>query len=209
LRSGTVDEAEIFLKNKGKVLIISTEPGMGKSLILDDFTQKSTAENFFVKITLNTCKEILINTNFKEKFQKRTDLIEFVLKTLSNKTNEQEILLLKHLAKEEKLILMFDGLDEVIDYKEQVIELINALIKDIRIRKVLITTRNHLSQELEDHFRTFSFNMNNFDDEDQKNFLYKYWRNLNLKHPPRPTSAKLMQSAEDLIERIKSINLIY
>jgi ankyrin repeat protein len=202
-----IDEEEIFHKNNEKVLIISAEPGMGKSLILDNFTQYSSAENFFVKIILNTCKETLSATNFKENLSK--DLIEFVLKSLLNKTNEQEISLLKHLAKEEKLILLFDGLDEVNDYKEQVIQLIDALIKDKRIKRILITTRNQLREELEDLFRTFSFNLNNFDDKDQKNFLHKYWRNLNLKNQARPTSAsKFMQSAEDLIKRIKSINLI-
>jgi hypothetical protein len=201
-----IDEEEIFHKNNEKVLIISAEPGMGKSLILDNFTQHSSAENFFVKIILNTCKETLSVTNFKENFSK--DLIEFVLKSLLNKTNEQEISLLKHLAKEEKLTLMFDGLDEVNDNKEQVIQLIDALIKDKRIKRILITTRNQLREELEDLFRTFSFNLNNFDEEDQKNFLHKYWRNLNLNNQARPTSAsKFMQSAEDLIERIKSINL--
>jgi ankyrin repeat protein len=201
----SIVEEEIFHKNNDKVQIISAEPGMGKSLILDNFTQYSSAENFFIKIILNTCKETLSATNFKENFSK--DLIEFVLKSLLNKTNEQEISLLKQLAKEEKLILMFDGLDEVNDYKEQVIQLIDALIKDKRIKRILITTRNQLREELEDHFRTFSFNLNNFDEEDQKNFLHKYWRNLNLKNQARPTSAnKFMQSAEDLIERIKSIS---
>jgi ankyrin repeat protein len=200
-----IDEEEIFHKNNDRVLIISTEPGMGKSLILDNFTLNSSAENFFVKIILNTCKETLSATNFKENLSK--DLIEFVLKSLLNKTNEQEISLLKHLAKEEKLILMFDGLDEVNDYKEQVIQLIDVLEKDKRIKRILITTRNQLREELEDLFRTFSFNLNNFDDKDQKNFLHKYWRNLNLKNQARPTSAsKFMQSAEDLIERIKSIS---
>ena len=70
---------------------------------------------------------------------------------------------------------MFDGLDEVTDYKEQVIDLIDALIKAIRIKKILITTRNHLREELEDNFRTFAFDLNNFDDDDdQRNFFDLY-----------------------------------
>jgi hypothetical protein len=201
----SIDEEEIFHKNHEKVLIISAEPGMGKSLILDNFTQNSSAENFFVKIILNTCKKTLSGKNFQENLPK--DLIEFVLKSLLNKTNQQEISLLKHLASKEKLILMFDGLDEVTDYKEQVIDLIDALIKDKRIKRILITTRNQLREELEDHFGTFSFNLNNFDDNDQKSFLHKYWRNLNLQNKEtRATSAVLKQSAEVLIERIKSIS---
>jgi hypothetical protein len=83
-----------------------------------------------------------------------------------NKTDEQEIKLLKHLAKEEKLILMFEGLDEVNDCKKQVIHVIDALDRDekYKLKKILITTRNHLKRELEDYFKTFSFNLNNFND---------------------------------------------
>ena len=78
------------------------------------------------------------------------------MKSLLNKTEEQEISLLKYLASKEKLTLMFDGLDEVNDYKQQVIQLIDALLSDCKLKKILITTRNHLREELEDHFRTFS-----------------------------------------------------
>jgi ankyrin repeat protein len=204
----SIDEEDIFHKNNEKVLIISAKPGMGKSLILDHFTQNSSAENFFIKIILNTCTKTLSDKNFKERLQNREDgLIEFVMKSLLGKKDKQEISLLKHLAKEEKLILMFDGLDEVSDYKGQVIQLIDALMRDCKLKKILITTRNQLREELGDHFNTFSFNLNNFDREDQKNFLVKYWRSLNLKRQERPTSAnKLMQSAEDLIKRIKSIS---
>jgi len=59
-----------------------------------------------------------------------------------------------------------------------------------------------LREKLEDHFGTFSFNLNNFESEDQKNFLAKYWRSLNHQE----SANKLMQSAEDLIGRIKSIS---
>jgi hypothetical protein len=42
---------------------------------------------------------------------------------------------------------MFDGLDEVNDYKQQVIHLIDALNRDCILKKILITTRNHLKKE--------------------------------------------------------------
>jgi hypothetical protein len=141
------------------------------------------------------------------------DSIEFVLKSLLGKNDEQEISLLKHLASKEKLILMFDGLDEVNAYKQQVIQLIDALINDSKyqIKKCFITTRNHLKQELEDHFRTFAFDLNNFNEEDQTEFLCNYWRSLNLKDRPisankeRPTSTnKLEPKASLLISQVKS-----
>jgi ankyrin repeat protein len=202
----SIEETEIFHKSTEKVLIISTEPGMGKSLILDHFTQNSSAENFFLKITLNTCTEALSDLKLQKiKIKNSDDLMDFVLKSLLQKREDQEIERLKNFALEGKLIFMFDGFDEVNDYKEQVLQLIAALDKDNRIKKILITTRNHLKEDLEDHFRTFSYNLNNFSDEDQKSFLFKYWRNSNFKRHERATSAKLKQSADDLITKIKSI----
>jgi ankyrin repeat protein len=183
---------------------------MGKSLILDNWTQGSSGENFFMKIVLNTCKEALSDKSLEEKLKvnnNKTDVIDYIFRSLLNKSDEQEISLLKHVAREERLILMFDGLDEVTDYKKQVIALIDALDKDMnyRVKKIVITTRNHLKLELEDHFKTFSFDLNNFSNEDQKSFLYKYWRSSNLRHQERATSAKLRQSADDLIIKLKSI----
>jgi tRNA A37 threonylcarbamoyladenosine synthetase subunit TsaC/SUA5/YrdC len=55
-----------------------------------------------------------------------------------NKTNQQEISLFKHLAKDKKLTIMFDGLDEVNDYKEQVIQLIDALNRDCKLKYFII-----------------------------------------------------------------------
>jgi len=201
----SIEEEELLHKNNETILIISAEPGMGKSLILDHFTQNSTAENFFLKIILNTCRKAL--ASFEDNLKLSNDLIELVLNSLLGKNDQQEIALVKQLAKEEKLILMFDGLDEVNEQKEQVIQLIDALNNDqnYRIKKILITTRNHLREELEDRFRTFAFYLSNFDDDDQKSFLFKYWRNLNLKHKERATSANLKHAAQYLTMRIKSL----
>jgi hypothetical protein len=203
----SIDENKILIENKEKVLILSTEPGMGKTSILDHFTQNSSAEEFFLKIILKTCKKALSDANFEENLKMSSnDLIEFVLTSLLNKKDQQEIALLKHLAKEEKLILMFEGLDEVNDCKEKVIHLIDALDKDenYKLKKILITTRNHLKQDLEDHFKTFSFNLNNFNYEDQIEFLYKYWLSSNKNH--QESVDKLMQSAVDLINKIKYLH---
>jgi ankyrin repeat protein len=194
----SIDEEKMLQKNNEKVLIISAEPGMGKSFILDHFTQNSTANNFFIKIELNICKETLSDKNFKLKMS--NDSIDFVLKSLLNKTDDQEISLLKNLAKEKRLILMFDGLDEVNDYKEQIIHLIDEINRNDKIKKILITTRTHLRQELEDHFKTFAFNLNDFNDEDQKNFLVKYWHSLNKDLDEE----QLVNAADKLISQVKS-----
>ena len=55
---------------------------------------------------------------------------------------------------------MFDGVDEVVDYKEQVKLLIKLLRESCKFKMILITTRNHLRSELEDFFHTISFSLN-------------------------------------------------
>ena len=48
----SIREEEI-LYEYGNILIISANPGMGKSTFLDHLIQNSTIEHFFLKITLN------------------------------------------------------------------------------------------------------------------------------------------------------------
>jgi hypothetical protein len=143
---------------------------MGKSLILDNFTQNSTKDHFFIKIILNTCKEAF-KDNFDEKLKiANFNALDFILKDLLQKKDLLEINALKYLASKEKLVLMFDGLDKVSEFKSQVIALIDIL-QNNKLKKILITTRNHLKEELEDYFKTVSFNLNNFNGQDQKVFL--------------------------------------
>ena len=63
-----------------------------------------------------------------------------------------------------------------------------------------MTTRTNLKEELEDYFQTISFNLNNFNIEDQKKFLVKYWKNLNK----NLNEQILENSANKLITKLKS-----
>ena len=79
----SIEEGDIFNRLNEKILLISAEPGMGKSLILDHFTQNSTAENFFIKIVLNTCtdalnkmKSELLENRLKFEFQRRAGIVK-------------------------------------------------------------------------------------------------------------------------------------
>jgi len=65
---------------------------------------------------------------------------------------------------DKNLILMFDGVDEVTDYKELVKSQIKSLLENFKLKKILITTRNCLREELEDYFETISFDLNKFFD---------------------------------------------
>ena len=133
---------------------------MGKSIFLDNLVQNSNSDIFFLKIVLNRFTDELNKLkNEKIKINDPENVFDFILTNILRKTSQLEIKLLKHLAQEKKLILMFDGLDEAIDYKKQVIILINLLNKHCKLKKILVTTRNHLKAELEDEFTSISFDL--------------------------------------------------
>jgi hypothetical protein len=198
-----IDEDQLLNLNE-KILIISANPGMGKSLILDKIIHDSNIEHFFIKIILNNftkeLKELKENTtiNYQDK-----DLMDLILKSfLTAKSDEFEMAILKNLAlKENKLVLMLDGVDEVSDYKEQVKCLIKTLNKTYKLKQIIMTTRSNLKEELEDCFQTISFDLKNFDTNDQINFLVKYWRqNLNTN---MAIELELKKSADILLQKLR------
>ena len=200
----SIEEGKI-LDQSEKVLIISTEPGMGKSLILDKLFFDSNSETFCFKIVLNNFTVILSNLKEKkESLENQENILDFILMRFLEKKNELEISLLKHLAQEQKLILMFDGLDEVIDYKDEVKHLIKLLRESCQFKMILITTRNHLRSDLEDFFSTISFGLNEIDADEQINFLKKYWRNLNLKSNRYTRIEDLEHSSKELVDKMRS-----
>jgi ankyrin repeat protein len=197
------DEENIF-NHKEDILLISAEPGMGKSTILDKLVFDSTSNMFYLKIELNSLIEILeALKEQKIKHKDDNDVLELILRNLLQKEN-LEISILNKLASEMRLILMFDGLDEVNDYKEEVKKLIKRLSVKHESMKIILTTRSHLREELEDYFETISFNLNNFEKEDQQSFLYNYWRGLNLKRQKNFKHSDLEHSAQVLINKVTS-----
>jgi ankyrin repeat protein len=196
-------EQEKILKHGENIVIISAEPGMGKSTILDTFGHE---ELFFLKIVLNNFSGILsqLKENKIKLEQEDHDPIDFTLKRLLGKKEQLELKLLKHLAQERKLILMFDGVDEVIDYKDQVKGLIKAIQDKYEFMKIFVTTRSHLKAELENYFRTIAFDLNVFEEGDQIEFLCKYWRRcLELKGENEIGEAELKQFAQDLVVKMR------
>ena len=132
----SVDENQ-FLNENEIILLISADPGMGKSTILDNLILNSDSETFFIKIVLNaftkTLKEIK-ESKIKLHIQ---DILDIIIKANLPNSHELEITFLKKLAKERKLILMFDGVDEVSDYKEQVKSLIKRLNETYYLKKIV------------------------------------------------------------------------
>jgi ankyrin repeat protein len=196
----SIGESEI-LDQKESLLIISAEPGMGKSTLLEKLVRDSNSDIFLIKIILNNFTKVLkeIKDN-KIKLEEKNNL-DFIFENLmARKLSEFEILILKNLSQQNKLYLMFDGIDEVSDYKEQVKFLIKSIRDSCQLKKVFLTTRNNLREELENFFELVSFNLNNFGVNDQKSFLTKYWQSLNK----NLDMSILTRLAEELILKLES-----
>ena len=203
------EEVCIFVKERKisshmeNILIISAEPGMGKSTILDKLVSKSNSKMFYLKIVLNNLKKTLSHLKKQKIKYNDDDVLEFILRNLLKKEN-LEISVLNKLAQEKRLILMFDGLDEVNDYTKEVKRLIKTLSVKNELMKIFLSTRNHLREELEDYFETISFNLNNFEENDQIKFVYNYWRSLNRKQKMNLRHSDLEHSAQFLIKKVRS-----
>jgi hypothetical protein len=74
-----------------------------------------------------------------------------------------------------RTVIMFDGFDEISPfYKDTVIDLLQAL-RQTAVEQLWVTTRPHLREELEDKLQQLSYTLQPFSEENQVEFLTKYW----------------------------------
>ncbi|WP_438456617.1 ankyrin repeat domain-containing protein [Wolbachia endosymbiont of Kerria lacca] len=208
---------------KDRVVIISAEPGMGKSTVLNPLALKTKDSLWVIRIKLlDYSTELKIETEKKTKLneaeairflyrivgfqlfqeqkeetterkEKREQTIEKVLSAITVKDSEAslegageeikglkllEIRLFNNFYNQDKIVLLFDGLDEISpDYTEKVIELLQVL-ENSKVGKLWITTRpyNYVQEKLEDQLSVFSYSLKPLLLEEQKGFLKKFWK---------------------------------
>jgi hypothetical protein len=102
---------------------------------------------------------------------------------------------------------MLDGFDEISPfYKDSVIDLLQAL-RQTAIEQLWVTTRPHLREDLEDKLQQLSYTLQPFSEENQIEFLTKFW---NLKdwvtkmdnNEKEENNIKLKIYAEELIKKL-------
>lgn len=165
-----------------KVIIISDTAGMGKSTLLTHLTHVIKQKNhvhWLVRIDLIDHVDSLA-IQAKEK----TENIQFLSEKILKLKTPLDKAFFNHSLEEGKVILMFDGFDEICpDHKKTVIELLRS-IKGTLVEQLWITTRPHLRIELEQNLNQpekSSYSLDPFSVDDQVEFLTKFWRKkLNL-----------------------------
>ena len=160
-------------------MIIADKAGMGKTTVLTHLSKRINQKypvHWLVRINLNDYTELLKDHKGK-KIDKGT-VLEFVPKEVLN--------LESHLAKElfkkcfkgngnSKVVVMVDGFDEISPiHKETVLEMLQVL-KQTSLEQLWVTTRPQLKEELEDNLQQLSYTLQPFSEDEQVEFLKKFW----------------------------------
>ncbi|WP_265023939.1 ankyrin repeat domain-containing protein [Wolbachia endosymbiont (group A) of Epagoge grotiana] len=176
IRVGESEFIKLISSDGGnKVVIISAEPGMGKSTVMTNLAKEIknyTSSRWIIKVNLFDLVKKLNEVDLK-----KDNAIEFLVNALNLKGNMlSESLFLYCLREQGGVILLLDGFDEISpNYKEKAINLLKAL-KETQMNRILVSTRGYMQYELEDAFSTLSYTLKPFSLEDQKNFLRKFWQ---------------------------------
>ena len=134
------------IMDDGQVVIISGEPGIGKSTILSNYYEEIIKEK-------NTSKWVVrLNlVEYPKNIATAKSALNFFLR-LPNVVGESSFArsLLRHrLESGDRIVLMFDGFDEIDSQcQNKTIELIASITKNPI--QLFVTTRTHLIEKLQD-----------------------------------------------------------
>ena len=177
----TADDLDKLLEQAvhQRVMLISDTAGMGKSTLLTHLS-KQIKQNFpakwVVRIDLNDHTDAL-KTLIQRQIDKKK-AADFVSTKLLKLKPSLEIELFKQCCEQKqklRIVIMMDGFDEISSsYKKIVTDLLQAL-RQTAVEQLWVTTRPHLRNELEDKLQQLSYTLEPFSEEDQFEFLTKFW----------------------------------
>lgn len=189
-----------------KTVIISDTAGMGKSTLLIHLAEQikiAMPEFWVVRFNLNDHTQ-----SFRKRLEARgsrfgnPDLaVAFLAELLPLKTSLESELFKQSLFQTGKIILLFDGFDEISpDYKDIVIELLQSL-KNTQVKNLYITTRSYTRTFLEDRLSVFSHTLVPLSEAEQSTFLVQFWQQRN---PDLTDSERIKNYAARLIQKLST-----
>ncbi|PSN55482.1 hypothetical protein C0J52_02600 [Blattella germanica] len=171
------------LEGENKVVLITSEGGMGKSTLLSHLalqSKKVHPQTWIVRINLNDYTQTLMC--MQENGVRRDDVIKLLetavgIGTSGNSSLEYD--LFYHCCNfSGNMAVLLDGVDEVTPaYYNEVLNVIKILI-DLPVQKIWITARLFLKENLQQEFNIISYSLLPFSEGDALNFLVKYWKKL-------------------------------
>jgi adenylate kinase family enzyme len=191
-----------FKENKEKsIVIISGVAGTGKSTLLSRYYRKIKTvkpDHWVIKINLVDHYEAISKLDLIP-----LDPVEFFVNQLhvvDDNSSFSRSLLRHRMETGDRIVVMFDGFDEINDQcQEKAIQLMKAITKD-RLIRLYVTTRPHMLDELQFQLSQLAYNLENFTEKDQIDYLTSFWeKELNLSGD---NDESLQQFAKSLVERV-------
>ncbi|KRT86457.1 AAA protein, partial [Oryctes borbonicus] len=157
-----------------RIMIISDSAGMGKTTILAHLSKK-------IKAIYPTYWVCLLNLNiYTEELEKQSneqkETIEFIVEELLKLSSPFETAVFKQLLSTKRVILMFDGFDEICPLYETVVTKLLVALRNTSVEQIWISTRPHLQSYLTSELEQLLYRLTPFSQEDQINFLVRFWR---------------------------------
>ncbi len=163
--------------NEKSIIIISGVAGTGKSTLLSHYykeIKKAKPDHWVIRINLVDHYEGILKLD-NITLSNVVDILINELHVVNDNSSFSRSLLRKRLETGDRIILMFDGFDEINDScQNKAIELIKAITKNNSIQ-LYVTTRPHLLDKLQFQLSQLSYSLTNFEGNDQIDFLIKYW----------------------------------
>lgn len=176
---------DFLTSSNEQICVVSGQAGMGKSSFFHNLAieMKNKFPNYWIqKIDLQVYyDELQVLENRFQKLQVHRDDNEQIQKFFYDEIMKfscpLQLEIFKNLMKDGRVIVLFDGFDEICEiYKDTVISLVNVLLKPSPKNKFFISTRPEWTEVLENHFSQFSFFFHPFTEDNQIEFLKKFWK---------------------------------
>lgn len=177
---------------KENVIVLSAEPGMGKTTEFQKIARRLEClypSRWISFIDLQTV-EILSKKNQVFTFDSCDKTLKFLSENiLKLKSFEYEVF--KQLFTKDRVIFLFDGYDEINPSSRRVLLELLVAISSQSKNLLLISTRPHLTEDLNVRLNPILIGLKGFSDNDRKNFI-----------------AKIISSSFQYIERERKLNKI-
>jgi len=168
------------VEHNDRTMLLVADPGMGKSTFLSNMAyeiKKWNTSVWVLKINLNEHTKELDDIEFE---QDCIDKCKTFLWSAAHSSEQDALNVTKEIFPQAldqtgKMVIIFDGFDEINpDYNPKGEALIKA-IRDATASKIWISSRYSYREELENIVRNFAFTLPPFTPENQIKFLEKYW----------------------------------
>lgn len=198
LLSESINESQ--LPNSGRFIVLTGEPGMGKSALIQTAAYNlskpdNNKQMWILKIMSEDCQRALKMCELHG-IQNLNDVIEFLFEAAKLKGTFCKSILAYSISTS-NLILILDGFDELNLAKNQqkILKILKFLKLTSNVRQIWVSTRPHLKKPLEDCLGVVSFSIKEINEEEQKTFLFKYW-----KHNSTISDEHIHQHTEKLVK---------